>query len=356
MAFAPWKPDLYQVHATSRLYESSSHRRHSRPACTRRMAQWLSDLPSPPPRRQQFLSESMSFMVNQDSKAPSNMDRQADSKRKHMNVPHLEHENPLRQHPIRWLSLPIRVQVPQRRSSLNFNSRDSRHSLDNAPLPDVQATSPQTETATLRLGLPKQTTTTGLHLNYGQSRASRRHFSLPQQTITTGLHLNYPRHATARPQYTVLSPRDATALQTFYSRLFDSSSHPVLNMSNEQNQRDIAQDPIVVDFGAQATSSQPPKPATEMHRQMSQMGQIRQLFGGTEVAKGAESRKRTRSEVSGQWKANKINKIPFLLTMGCIKIILDSRHDGVPSSSQTRSRRHHLRAPPPQPRHDACYC
>lgn len=300
MAFASWKPDLYQVHATSRFYESSSYGRRSKPACTRRMAQWLSDLPSPPPRRHQFLSDSMSVMVNQEDQSPSNMVPETGLKDVHENVPRLAHENPLRQHPVRRLSLPIQVQIPQRRSSLNCNSRDSRHSLDNAPVPDVQATSPQTDTAIRHLGLPKQTTTTGLHLNYGQSRVSRRHFSLPQQTVTTGFHLNYPRHATARPQHAVLSPGDDTkALQSFYcSRLLNSSSHTVLNMSNEQNQRNIAQDPIVIDFGAPTASSQNSKPVTKVHRQMSQMGQIRQLFGGTESTQEAESRKRSRSEVS----------------------------------------------------------
>lgn len=70
-------------------------------------------------------------------------------------------------------------------------------------------------------------------------------------------------------------------------------------MSN-QNQSNMAQDPIVIDFGALAASSRAPKPTAKVYSQMSQASQIRQLFGGTETKKEADSRKRNRSEVSGR--------------------------------------------------------
>lgn len=306
MAFAPWKPDLYQVQAKSRFYGSWSHGSWSRgrrrqPACTRRMAQWLSDLPSPPRRRPRSLSDSMSFMAEQENKAPSNLDTQTVFDEMHTIVPHFEHENPLRQHPVRHLNLPIRVSVPQRRSSLNFGQRGSHHSLENVCLPDAQATSSpqQTNTAYLNLDLPGHTTTTGLHLNYGQPRASRHRCGLPHHTTTTGFHLNYSQHVATQPQHAVVAPRQATALQSFDSPPYTTSLHTALNMSGQQNQgNNVAQDPIVIDFGARAASSHPPKPTAKMHRQMSQMSQVRQLFGGTESNKDAASRKRTRSEVS----------------------------------------------------------
>lgn len=301
MAFAPWKPDLYQVHATPRFYESSSRGRHSQPACTRRMAQWLSDLPSPPRRRLRSLSDSMNFMADQQEiEAPSNLDTQTGFDDRHTIVPHFEHENPLQQHPIRHLNLPARVRVPQRRSSLNFGQRDSRHSLESGALPDAQVSSLQANVAYLNLDLPRQTTTTGLHLNYGQPRASRHYCGLLQHTTTTGLHLNYPRNATTQAQQAVLAPGDTAGFQSFDFQLYNTCPTTAPNMSN-QNQRNMAQDPIVIDFGAQVASSRAPKPTAKVHRQMSQVSQIRQLFGGTETAKESDSRKRTRSEVRERW-------------------------------------------------------
>lgn len=289
------------------------------------MAVWLSELPSPT-RRTRSMSTPELYFDEQGTKVQSKLSVQTGLKDLSAVAPRHEHENSLRQHPIRRMHLPIRLRVPQRRSSLSFRPRSSHNSSRIYIMPNTQVGSPEADSIThFQLGLPKQTTTTGLHLNYGQTRTIRPRQDLSQQTTKTGLHLNYPQHAITRPQPVALAPRDATSLAPvshlphtteelrvecralndqilahFDPQVRNTDPRSTSNMQN-QDDRAMARDTVVVDFQRQFQASEPAPSAPMLNQQASQMTQVRQLFG-RDTTKEGRSRKRSRSEVSGsQW-------------------------------------------------------
>lgn len=322
MASPSWQSGLYQINHRPRVYELS-YGRHGKLSCTRRRVDmWLDGLPEPTQRPQSLFAPPLSTNA-QETKAQSDLGGEPDLEDLRVVTPrqHHHHENPLRQHPIRHIQLPIRLRVPQRQSSLSFKHRSSRNSLQTSVPASPQLASPEVDISNLQLGLPKRTITTGFHLNYSLTRASRQQFDLPKQTATTGLHFNSPQNAITRPQPAFLAPRHSPGIQIeprrsqsaqglqvdlqalndqilahFDPPLQKPVSHSEHNMEY-QDSRDQSQETVVAGSPAAIPSIEAAQTAIMLQRQASQMSQVRQLFG-RDTPMEVDSRKRSRSDVS----------------------------------------------------------
>ncbi|KAJ4424235.1 hypothetical protein N0V82_001101 [Gnomoniopsis sp. IMI 355080] len=262
------------------------------------------------------MSTPESCFDEQENKAQPKPDAQTGSKGLPTVMPHHQHENPLRQHPVWQMHLPIRLRIPQRHSSLKFGQNSSHNSLRISTLPSTEVSSSEpNNTSNLQLELPRQTTTTGLHLNYRQISTTGSQMGQFQQIATAGLDFDNPQDAITRPQPAVLAPRDAPGLGSVshrpqiakelrveYQELNDRIlAHFDPQMQNtgvrfkrkmqNHNDHDMARDTVAKDFQPQTHASGPTQAATMLQRQASQMSQVRQLFG-----REGRSRKRSRSE------------------------------------------------------------
>lgn len=319
--------DPDQVIIMAGLY-GSIHDHRGKLACTRRMAMWLTDLPDST-RRPPSVAAPTTGVDEQANEFQSNLGAQpAQGPHQDMAVacPCYQHEDPLRQHPINGTLLPVPLRIPQRRSSINFRHKDSSQSLRKSEPTGPQVAS-QLAIPHLRVGLPQQTTTTGLHLSYARASTLRLSRGLPRQTARTFPHSDSPHDTITRPQPAVLAPNHTTSIQivphrsciTLESRIahqalndqilahFDSSFQNTVHLSGlamqDTNDREPDQDTAMAVAHAQITSVEIAHTAF-MDRQGSQ---IRQLFG-QDTAKEGVSKKHSRSEVSKRFQTKKKKK------------------------------------------------
>lgn len=374
MASSPPSPSSKHLNAMARFY-GSSRSQHGKLTCTRRMALWLTDLPDPTEQRLRSLSAPephIDAQVNKklfDLGAPT-----AGLEGIRVASPLHGHENPLQQHPISPMQLPMRHHVPQRHSSVNFRQGSFHHNLQTTAPIDLQLASLVTDISHLQLGLPQQTTATGLHFDYPQTDVPRlQHTLLQQNTTTSGAQLNHHQDVITRPQPVVLGPRyalgfepvprrshialqpqiDFRALNDQILAHFDPELQNTVHESDVamegQNHRDVDQNTVV-------DESQAPSPSVKSAQNGNvhcQVTKIRQFFG-EDTAKKGESKKRGRSDVSRtppphlpELRKRTCSLVYHNVTDRCRWMIyIDSCHHGLPSPYQARPIRHLVGAPP----------